>query len=73
MVKITCLKCHWSWSLNADAVQAAYDSLKPGEKHFSVPCPRCGRINKISARQLKQALPRQATDKTESSEQQTSS
>jgi phage FluMu protein Com len=58
MLKITCFKCHWSWSLNQEAAQAALESLKPGEEHFTIECPRCRRVNKVTVHQLKQALPR---------------
>ncbi len=58
MLKITCFNCHWSWSLLSEAAQAAYDSMKPGEKHYAMPCPRCGRVNKVAVSQLKRALPR---------------
>lgn len=58
MLKVTCFNCHWSWSLNAEAAQAAYDSLEPGEKHYNADCPHCGRANKVSVKQLERALPR---------------
>lgn len=64
MLKVTCLKCHWSWSLNHEAVQAALDSLKPGEDHYSIECPRCRRVNKVTSSQLRHALPRAAGEGT---------
>lgn len=60
MLKMTCYNCHWSWSLTPEAAQAAYDTLEPGAKHYTTPCPHCGRTNKVSVKQLKQALPRTA-------------
>ncbi len=58
MLKITCFKCHWSWSLNRQTVQAAVDSLEPGASHYTVECPKCRRINKVAVKRLKRALPR---------------
>ncbi len=58
MLKITCFKCHWSWSLNQEAAQAALASLKPDEEHYTVECPRCRRVNKVNVQQLRRSLPR---------------
>ena len=60
MVKVTCFKCHWSWSLNAEGVQGALDSLSSGDSYYSLECPKCRRINKITRKQLERAQPRQA-------------
>ena len=56
MIKIACLKCHWSWSLNHDAIRQAITSMDSVDSHFSVECPRCRRVNKIPRRQLEQAI-----------------
>lgn len=60
MLKMTCYKCHWTWSLTPDAAQAAYETLEPGAKHYTAHCPQCGRINKVAVKQLELALPREA-------------
>lgn len=65
MLKITCYNCHWSWSLNRDAVQVVLDALKPDEDYASLECPRCRRVNKVTVRQLRRTLPRRA-ESTES-------
>lgn len=65
MVKITCFKCHWSWSLGSKDVKAALDSLAPDENYYAIECPKCRRINKVTRKQLKQALPRAATEPAE--------
>ncbi len=70
MLKITCFNCHYSWSLNSEAAQAAYATLKPGEKHYALPCPRCNRINKVAVNQLKRALPRVSEEKPSDDEAQ---
>ncbi|GAB4478342.1 MAG: hypothetical protein Kow00124_22610 [Anaerolineae bacterium] len=57
MYKITCFNCKQSWTLNSDAIAAALASVEPGQTHYTVECPRCRRINKISVKQLKRALP----------------
>ncbi len=67
MLKITCYNCHWSWSLSKNAAQAVLDALKPGEDHASLECPRCRRVNKVAAQQLRRAVPRReepTTDET---------
>lgn len=66
MVKVTCFKCHWSWSLNADGVKAALTSLSAEDTHYSLECPKCRRINKITRRQLEHALPRPTAQGTTS-------
>lgn len=58
MLKVTCYKCHWSWSLNNEAVRTALESLKPDATHYTLECPKCRRVNKIPVQQLKRALPR---------------
>lgn len=68
MLKITCYKCHWSWSLNHEAVQAALDSLEPGETYYAAECPQCRRVNKVTIKQLKRALPRQEREKKDEAE-----
>ena len=64
MVKITCLKCHWSWSLGSEEVKAAFESLTAEDKYYAVGCPKCRRVNKVTRKQLKRALPRAATEST---------
>lgn len=64
MLKRTCYKCQWSWSLNNETVKAALDSLEPGATYYGLECPKCRRINKVPIKQLKRALPRQATKDT---------
>ncbi len=44
--------------MNREAVQTALDSLKHTEEYYTVECPRCRRVNKVTIRQLKHALPR---------------
>ena len=63
MLKQTCFKCRWSWSLNPEAVQAALDSLKPEDAYYTLECPKCRRISKVTVKQLKRALPRQKVKK----------
>jgi hypothetical protein len=68
MLKITCFKCHWGWSLNREATQAALESLGPDDEYYAAECPRCRRINKVPVKQLQRALPRIDTADTEPSE-----
>jgi phage FluMu protein Com len=61
MLKIRCFKCGWAWSMNADAVKAALDDLDEDAMHYPAECPKCRRINKIAVKQMRRALPRQAS------------
>jgi ssDNA-binding Zn-finger/Zn-ribbon topoisomerase 1 len=62
MVKVTCLKCHWSWSLNSDEIKSVLDTLGPEDAYYAVECPKCRRINKITRKQLEHALPPQGAE-----------
>jgi hypothetical protein len=62
MLKITCFKCQWGWSLNREAVEMALASVESGATHYMVACPKCRRMNKIPVTRLKAALPRQASE-----------
>lgn len=57
MLKATCFKCHWTWSLTREAAQAALDSLDEDDKYFTLRCPQCGRANKVARQQLERAIP----------------
>jgi hypothetical protein len=57
MVKITCLKCHWGWSLSSEEVKNVLDTLAPEDDYYAVGCPKCRRLNKITRKQLEHALP----------------
>ncbi len=61
MVKITCFKCHWSWSLNQSEVATALESMAADVSHYSVECPRCRRVNKVPRKQLEHARPHPST------------
>lgn len=65
MIKITCFNCHASWSLNREEIEAALASLKPGATHYTVECPKCRRVNKVTIRQLQRALPSPHQDTSE--------
>ncbi|MBN1429692.1 MAG: hypothetical protein JXB07_15080 [Anaerolineae bacterium] len=62
MVKITCFKCHWSWSLSSEEVKTIFDALTPEDNYYAVGCPKCRRVNKVTRKQLQQALPRPAAE-----------
>lgn len=70
MLKITCYKCHWSWSLNREATEATLAALKPGEEYAALECPRCRRVNKVAVAQLKRSLPRVEPTEQEPSQDQ---
>jgi hypothetical protein len=44
--------------MNAEAAQGALDTLKPGDEHYIIECPRCRRVNKVTEHQLRRSLPR---------------
>jgi DNA-directed RNA polymerase subunit RPC12/RpoP len=57
MLKMTCFKCHWTWTLTREGAQAALDSLDEDDKYYTIRCPQCGRANKVARQQLEHAVP----------------
>jgi hypothetical protein len=58
MLKVTCFKCHWNWQYSNEAIKAMLDEVAEGQSSYPVECPRCRRINKVSVKKMKSALPR---------------
>ena len=58
-INIRCFSCHTPFSIKIDEVEAALTSIyAEGHKHYNALCPNCGRVNKISKKQLHRAAPK---------------
>ena len=55
MIAITCDKCRRRFTPTAEEVQV-YLTESHGQKHAQVPCPHCGKANKVSAERLHEAV-----------------
>lgn len=70
-INIRCFSCHTPFSVKQEEVEAALTMLyAEGHKHYNANCPRCGKANKISKKQLHRAAPkweRPAPDKEKKS------
>ena len=55
MIAITCDKCRRRFTPTAEEVQV-YLTESQGQKHAQVPCPHCGKANKVSSERLHAAV-----------------
>lgn len=57
-LNMRCFKCSTPFVIKSDEVNAALDQIQTENlKHYNAHCPRCGRANKVSKKQLRQAAP----------------
>ena len=57
-VNLRCYSCSTPFAVKPDEIKAALDLIHQEElKFYNAPCPRCGRANKVSKKQLKRAAP----------------
>ncbi len=57
-IRLRCYNCRTPFAVKDDEIQAALNQLHhEGHKHYNALCPRCGRTNKVSKKQLKWAAP----------------
>jgi len=57
-IRMRCFKCQTLFVVKTDEIKSALETLQAEKfKHYNSHCPKCGRSNKISAAQLKKALP----------------
>jgi RNase P subunit RPR2 len=55
MIAITCDKCRRRFTPTSDEIQV-YLAESQGQKHTPVPCPHCGKANKVSSERLHEAV-----------------
>ncbi|GAB4475966.1 MAG: hypothetical protein Kow0088_13370 [Anaerolineales bacterium] len=71
-MQIRCQHCHKPFALGRDAIVAALQELEQQQlHHYNAICPHCGRMNRISQKELKRAAPKNPATgsvKTEASE-----
>ncbi len=57
-INIRCYSCKTPFSVKTEEVTAALNQVHTEDlKHHNALCPRCGRANKVSKKQLKRAAP----------------
>lgn len=57
-INIRCYSCSTPFSVKSEEVEAALNQVHTEDlKHYNALCPRCGRANKVSKKQLKRAAP----------------
>ncbi len=58
MLQVKCFKCGWPIILNDDFLRTAVEEADANHAtHYNVTCPKCRRVNKVSVKQMKRALP----------------
>jgi hypothetical protein len=58
-INIRCFSCHTPFSVKQEEVEAALTLLYQEDlKHYNANCPRCGKANKVSKKQLRRAAPK---------------
>ena len=58
-MQINCYSCHNHFTMRREEVHAALDEMvSEGLSHYNAVCPRCGKANKVSMKQLKRWAPR---------------
>jgi RNase P subunit RPR2 len=55
MIAITCAKCYRRFTPTVEEMRAALEASQ-GQKHVQMPCPHCGKGNKVAPDRLKLAL-----------------
>lgn len=55
MIAVTCDKCRRRFTPTSDEIQV-YLAESQGQKHARVPCPHCGKANKVSPERLHEAV-----------------
>ncbi len=59
MFNLRCFKCGWPINLKRAEIEAAVaEAMKDNAAHYTLTCPQCRRINKVSVKQLRRKLPR---------------
>ena len=57
-INLRCFKCATPFVIKSEEVAAALDQIQAENlKHYNAHCPKCGRANKVSKKQLRMAAP----------------
>ena len=57
-INLRCFSCQTPFSVSQEEVESALTQLlDEGHKHYNALCPRCGKANKVSKKQLRRAAP----------------
>lgn len=57
-MQIRCYHCNKPFALNKDAIHAALDQVVPQDlSHYDAHCPHCGRVNRVSRKDLQRSAP----------------
>lgn len=57
-MQIRCYHCSKPFALNKEALHAALDQVVPQNlSHYDAHCPHCGRVNRVSRKDLQRAAP----------------
>ena len=58
-LRLRCLNCSTPYAIKQEEIDAALNSLfEAGHKHYNAHCPKCGKSNKVSKKQLKMSAPK---------------
>ena len=69
-MQIRCYNCHRPFAMSREAVHEALDAIVAGNlSHFDAHCPHCGRVNRVSRKELQRAAPDWSPAKQTSSEE----
>lgn len=64
-IRLRCYNCSTPFAIKPDQVLSALDQVhQEGHKHYNAVCPRCGKNNRISKKQLQQSAPNWSAPKT---------
>lgn len=67
-MQIRCQRCQKPFALTKEAVLNALEELEQRQlHHFNAVCPHCGRINRVSQKDLKRSASRPTKSTSESS------
>jgi len=57
-IRLRCYSCRTPFAIKSEEIEAALNQLHLEEhKHYNALCPRCGKSNKVSKKQLRRASP----------------
>ena len=58
-MRFNCFSCHNSFTMRREEIDAALNQMVAEDlAHYNAVCPRCGKTNKLSMKQLKRWAPR---------------